>query len=69
MLWSIPQGCSTEMGSEYDAMIGCAEVVSVSASYSRCSVLIDSFLSSHVLWFTCFMDYTLKPWGLLVYIA
>ena len=38
-----------EMGSEYDTMIGCAEVVSVSASCSRCFVLIDSSLSPYVL--------------------
>jgi len=32
----MPPGCSMEKGKEYDDMIGCAIVVSVSASCSRC---------------------------------
>ena len=38
-----------EMDIGYDDMIGCAEVVSVSASYSRCSCLALSLLLSHVI--------------------
>ena len=37
------------MGSEYDIMISYTEVVSVSTLCSRCSVIIDSSLSPHVL--------------------
>jgi len=56
-------------GDGYNIIIGCAKVVSVSISCSRYSVLMDSFLFSHVLWFTCFIGYSLKPQRLLVYIA
>ena len=38
-----------KMGIGYDDMISCAEVVSVSASYSRCSNLALSLLSPHIL--------------------
>ena len=59
LLWSVPQECSIEMGSGYDAIIGCAKVVLVSTSYSRCSILVYSSLFSYVLWLTCFIDYIL----------
>ena len=36
LLQLIPPGDSMDMGRGYDDMIGCAVVVSVSASYSRC---------------------------------
>jgi len=38
-----------EMSLGYDAMIGCAEVVSVSASCSRCSILIYASVSSCIM--------------------
>ena len=37
--------------------ISCTEVVSVSASYSRCHNLISFSLLSHAVWLLCFMDY------------
>ena len=40
VLWSMPPGDSMEKGKGYDDMIGCAVVVSVSTSYSRCYNLI-----------------------------
>jgi len=36
MLQSIPPECSMEKGKEYDDMISCTIVVSVSASCSKC---------------------------------
>ena len=39
LLWSIPQECIMEIGREYDNIISCTEVVSVSTSCSRCSNL------------------------------
>ena len=45
LLWSIPQGCNMKEGLEYDDMISCTEVVSVSASYSKCSLLMFSLCS------------------------
>ena len=58
-----------EIGSGYNDIIGYAEVVSVSASYSRCSSLTSSSISPHVYDSLDFMDYMLFPHGLLVYIA
>ena len=53
----------------YDNMIGYAEVVSVSASYSRCQNLIFSSLFPHALWLIYLIDYSLFYHVLLVYIA
>ena len=47
LLQSIPQGCIMEMDIGYDDTISCAEVVSVSASCSRCSCLASFLLLSH----------------------
>jgi len=47
------------MGLEYDDTISCAEVVSISASYSKCSSLAVSLLSLYVFWLINFMDYIL----------
>ena len=45
LLQLIPQGCNMEEGSGYDDTIDCAEVVSVSTSCSRCSLLMFSSCS------------------------
>ena len=58
-----------ELGSGYDDMIGCAEVVSVSTLYSRCSSLALFLISPHIYDLLGFMEYILFPHGLLVYIA
>ena len=49
--------------------IGYAEVVLVSASYSRCHNLISSSLLPYVIWLLCFMNYLWFPYALLIYIA
>ena len=47
LLQLISQGYNIEMGLGYDDTIGCAKVVSVSASCNRCSSLAVSLLSPH----------------------
>ena len=69
LLQSIPRGYIMEMGSGYDGTISYAEVVSVSASCSRCSSLALSSLFPHVYDLLYFMDYMLFPHELLVYIV
>ena len=69
LLQWIPRGYNMELGWEYDNMISCAEVVSVSASYSRYHNLIFSFLFPHALWLIYLMDYLLFYHVLLVYIV
>jgi len=58
-----------ELGSGYNNTIGYAEVVSVSASCSRCSSLTSFSISPHVYDLLYFMEYMLFPYGLLVYIV
>jgi len=50
-------------------MIGCAEVVSVSASCSRCYNLISSSMFPYALWLICFMDYSLFHHVFSVYMS
>ena len=56
VLQLIPQGCIMEKGKRYDNTIGCAVVVLVSISYSRCYTLTSSscFITHlpHVQWTT-----------------
>jgi len=66
MLQLIPQGCIMEKGKGYDDTIGCAIVVSVSASYSSCYNLALSLKSPYVIHL---LYYTLFPHSQLVYIA
>jgi len=49
LLQLMPQECIMEMDIGHDDMIGCAKVVSVSASYSRCFCLASSLLLLHVI--------------------
>jgi len=55
-----------ELGSGYDDMIGCAEVVSVSTLYSRCSSLALFLISPHVYDLLGFMEYILLSRSLTV---
>jgi len=48
LLQSRPQGYNIEKGLGYDDMIGCAKVVSVSISCSRCFSLVVFLLPPHV---------------------
>ena len=50
VLQLIPQGCIMEKGKRYDNTIGCAVVVLVSISYSRCYNLALSLRSPHVIY-------------------
>ena len=59
LLQLMPWGCIIEMGREYDNTIGCTVVVSVSASWSRCSCLASLLLLPHVIWLICCIDYTI----------
>ena len=65
----MPPEYSKEKGKEYDNMIGCAIVVSVSASYSRCYNLALSSHFPHVVLLIHLMDCTLVPHFILVYIT
>ena len=49
LLQLISQGCIMEKGKGYDNTIGCAVVVSVSTSCSRCYNLALSLRSPHVI--------------------
>jgi len=54
-------GCSKEKGKEYDNMIGCTVVVSVSALYSRCYDLALFSHFPHVILLICLVDCILFP--------
>ena len=69
LLQLMSPGCSMEKGKGYDNTIGCAVVVSVSASYSRCYNFALSSHSPHVVLLICLMYFTLFPYVILVYIA
>ena len=58
-----------EKGKGYDNMIGCAIVVSVSASYSRCYNFASSSQSPHIVLLIYLMYCILFPHFILVYIA
>ena len=62
----MPPRYNMEKGKEYDDTIGCATVVSVSASCSRYYNLALSLRSPYVIHF---MYYILFPHSQLVYIA
>ena len=65
----MPPECSIEKGKGYDDMIGCAVVVSVSASCSRYYNFASSLQSPHVILLICLMYCTLFPCLHQVYIA
>ena len=52
-------------GLRYDAMISCAVVVSVSASYNRHCILIDSSILSYIL-YCC--KHMFSSWFIYIYI-
>jgi len=65
----MPSGCSKKKGKEYDDMIGCAVVVSVSTSCSRCYNLALFSHFPYVVLLIHLIDCTLVPYFILVYIA
>ena len=57
LLWLVPQRYNIEMDLEYNDTIGCTEVVSVSALYSRCSKLaIFSYFMTCLLHGLCIVS-------------
>ena len=69
LLQSMHLGCNMEKGKEYDDMIDCTTVVSVSTSCSRYYNFALSLWSLHVILFICLMYCTLFSYFILVYIA
>jgi len=65
----MPPGCSKEKSKEYNDMISCTVVVSVSASCSRYYNLVLFSHFPHIVLLIPLIDYTLVPYFILVYIA